>query len=122
MQLDTGSYVLFLLLGVAAIGVDGWFIRRSGANYLAEVYPDPGVADSVNRLISVLFIVFMLGVVALVALVDLPTGGATYDVTLRLGVTLLVMALAHGSTVWLFARMRTQQHSKRLEDETAQQR
>ncbi|RKT87234.1 hypothetical protein SAMN05421805_102353 [Saccharopolyspora antimicrobica] len=119
MHLDMTSHVLFIIIAVAAVAVDGWFIRRSGVTYLAEVHPDRRVADSANRLISALFVTFMLGVVALASLPALPAGNPVHQVILRLGVVLLVMALAHATTIWSFARIRTQQRSQRLNDEIA---
>lgn len=113
------AYVVFLVIGVAVVFMDGWLIRRSGETYLEEVYPDPRVAESVNRLITVLFHLAVLGVLALISTVDITGRNSVETVVARLGVMLLVMAVAHGITMWVFARMRTRHGELLLHSELA---
>jgi type VI protein secretion system component VasK len=122
MQPDAASYVGFLALGALAVCLDALLIRRSGATYLAEVYPARTTADSVNRLITVLFCLSMLGALAVVSVLDLPFGFGLPNLVLRLGILFLVMAAAHGVTVWVLARMRGERYGLRLHDETAHAR
>jgi hypothetical protein len=119
MPPEIGFYAVFLVLGVAAISIDGQFIRRSGETYLEDVYPNPKVADSLNRLIVVLFHLAMLGVLALISVSGGTNGGSAEDLLSRLGVMLLVMAVAHGITVWVFARVRGSWREQRLQEEIA---
>lgn len=119
MQPDIASSVAFLTLGAVAVCIDALLIRRSGATYLAEVYPERKTADSANRLITVLFGLTMLGALALISVVNLSSEVGLPNVVLRLGVLFLIMAAAHGTTVWTLARMRGAQHGLQLKDETA---
>lgn len=119
MESGTGAYVLFLVIGIVAIVVDGQFLRRSGAAYLEEVFAEPRAADSYNRLVAVLFHLTLLGVLALISVVEFPTADPITDVVSHIGVLLLVMALAHGITTWAFARARLRQREQRLGREIA---
>jgi hypothetical protein len=59
--MDTNSYIVFLLLGVLLVVIDGQIIYRSGRQYLEHSYSDPAAAVSVTRLITVLFHLAVLG-------------------------------------------------------------
>ncbi len=117
MEPGVMSYVVFLIVGVVLVFVDGHLIRRSGATYLEEVYPDPKVADSVNRLITVLFHLAVLGILALMSTTEMNVGSAAETVVARTGVMLLVLAVAHGITIWVLARIRSRQREQRLKAE-----
>lgn len=113
----TGSYVVFLIVGVALVFIDGRLIKRSGETYLEEVYPNAKVADSVNRLITVLFHLTVLGVLALISTIEMNLGSAIETIVARVGVMLLVLALAHGITIWVLAKIRSRQREQQLRDE-----
>lgn len=119
MQPGVLSYVVFLIIGVALVLVDGRLIRRSGATYLEEVYPEAKVADSVNRLVTVLFHLAVLGILALLSTVEMQVGNAVETVVARTGVMLLVLAVAHGITIWVLTRIRSRQREQRLKTELA---
>lgn len=110
------SNVLFLVIGAVLIVGDGQLLRRSGATYLEEAYPDPKVADSVNRLIAVLFHLVMLGVLALMSV--RATGGYAAMI-FQLGIMLLIMALGHGLTIWVLARLRRRNAADRVREAAA---
>ncbi|MBA8827677.1 hypothetical protein FHX42_005082 [Saccharopolyspora lacisalsi] len=122
MEPNVQSHIVFLVVGIVLVFVDGHLIRRSGATYLEEVYPDPRVADSVNRLISVLFHLAVLGVLALISTIDMSAGNAFEAVVARLGVVLLVLALAHGITIWAMTRLRSRQRALHLRAEIDEDR
>lgn len=111
----TVSHVVFLVLGVVLVVVDGQLLRRSGTTYLEAAYPEAPVADSVNQLLTVLFHLVALGVVALISVPDLGATGVE-DVVLRSGVLLLVLALAHAVTIGVLARLRARQQDRLLGD------
>jgi hypothetical protein len=113
----TGSYLVFLIVGTALVFIDGRLIKRSGETYLEEVYPDPKVADSVNRLITVLFHLTVLGVLALISTIEMNLGSALETIVARTGVMLLVLAVAHGITIWVLAKVRARQREQQLRDE-----
>lgn len=104
--MDDSSYVLFLILGTALVLVDGQIIYRSGLRYLANSYGEGGSARSMARLVSVLFHVAVLGVLALISTIDFTADSALQGVILRLGVVLVVLAIAHAVTIAVLTRIR----------------
>jgi protein-S-isoprenylcysteine O-methyltransferase Ste14 len=105
---DTDSLVMFLVVGVILVAVDGFIIYRSGRRYLGDAYADSGASSSMNRLITVLFYLVSLGVLALLSIVEIG-GNSVQAVVARLGVLLLVLALAHAITVAVLTRIRENQ-------------
>lgn len=112
----TVTPVVFLVVGVVLVAVDGQLLRRSGTTYLKAAYPDAPVADSVNQLVTVLFHLVALGVLALLSAVDLGLAGFE-DVVVRTGILLLLLALAHGVTIGVLARLRARQQAGQLSEE-----
>lgn len=119
--MDTVPYFAFLILGVVLIFIDGQLLRRGGTTYLKAVYPDVPIADSVNQLITVLFHLVALGVLALISVVELNTGNALEDLVVRTGIMLLVLALAHGITIWALSRLRAKQQERSMRDQLTAQ-
>ncbi len=117
MDPSTISYVLFLVVGVLLVLIDGQFMRRSGTTYLQAVYPEVRIADSVNQLITVLFHLVGLGAVALISTVGGSAGDSFQALITRTGVLLLVLAATHGITIWALARLRSKQRERQLQDE-----
>lgn len=106
--MSTNAYLSFLAIGIALVLVDGQIIYRSGRRYLASAYGDPGAGASMTRLVTVLFHLATLGVLALISTVSL--GGSDLPgVVGRLGVLLLILALAHAVTLGALARIRGEQ-------------
>jgi hypothetical protein len=117
--MDTNSYIAFLVLGVVLVAVDGQIIYRSGRKYLEHSYGDPEAGASMTRLVTVLFHLAVLGLMMLISTIDVgstPTEG----VVIRLGIVLLLLALVHGMTIAVLARIRDRQLQERLADEMAQ--
>jgi hypothetical protein len=112
----TVTHVAFLVLGVVLVAVDGQLLRRSGTTYLKAAHPDAPVADSVNQLVTVLFHLVALGVLALLSAVDLGLAGFE-DVVVRTGILLLLLAAAHGVTIGALARLRARQQAGQLSEE-----
>ncbi|MBK0865209.1 MAG: hypothetical protein IJH84_23305 [Saccharopolyspora sp.] len=115
--MGTGYTFAFLVIGAVLVFVDGWLLRRSGTTYLSAVYPDGKVADSVNQLVTVLFHLTTLGVVALVSTLPMGGGDPFTAMVSRLGALFLVLAAAHGVTILILARMRSRQRDKVLQEE-----
>ncbi len=104
--MDNNSYVMFLILGTVLVFVDGQIIYRSGLRYLANSYGDRGSARSMARLVSVLFHLGVLGVLAVISTIDFPTSTPLQEVVLRLGVALVMLAIAHAVTIGVLTKMR----------------
>ncbi|MEQ0564115.1 hypothetical protein ABJI51_33960 [Amycolatopsis sp. NEAU-NG30] len=106
--MTTNAYLSFLAIGVALVLIDGQVIYRSGRRYLENSYGDPAAGASMTRLVTVLFHLATLGVLALISTIEM--GGSDLPgVVGRLGVLLLILALAHAITLGVLARIRGEQ-------------
>ena len=114
------SYVTFLVLGIVLVVVDGQLIYHSGKGYLRRAY-DEEQAGAMMRLTAVLFHLVVLGLLALVSIVDVETGDPVKNVVVKLGVVLLLLALAHGVTMAILARIRDRQMQQQLADQMAEE-
>lgn len=106
--MDTNSYVTFLLIGTVLVLLDGQIIYRNGRKFLRQSTPDAS-AESLTRLVSVLFHLAVLGVLALISTIDLPADNATEGIVLRLGVILIVLGIAHWISITALTRIRDRQ-------------
>jgi hypothetical protein len=115
------SFVVFLVVGAALVFVDGQLIRRSGTTYLRSTAGD-SAADSVNQLVTVVFHLAALGLLALISVVPMDLGSAPETVVARIGILLLVLAAAHGITISTLGRIRTRRQSQLLQEEVVRTR
>jgi len=111
---DNGSYVAFLIIGIVLVAIDGHLIYRSAVKYLANRYTERGSATSMARMVAVLFHLVVLGVLALISVIDIDAGAQLQTVVVRLGVLLLILALAHGLTITILNRMRDRLDTEEL--------
>ena len=109
--MTTNAYVAFLVIGVALVMLDGLIIYQSGKRYLRGSQGDPAAGASMTWLVTVLFHLATLGVLALLSTVDI--GGSDLPgVVGRLGVLLLVLAIAHAITLSVLSRIRGEQEAE----------
>lgn len=114
--MDTNSYLAFLLIGTVLVLLDGQVIYRNGRRFLRQSGPN-AAAESLTRLVSVLFHLVVLGVLALISTVDLPADNATEGIVLRLGVTLIVLGIAHWVAITALTRIRDRQEFDEVRQE-----
>ncbi|MGQ0716449.1 MAG: hypothetical protein ACT4NP_03875 [Pseudonocardiales bacterium] len=114
--MDVNGYVTFLILGVALVLADGQLILRSGKGYLQGVY-QPEAGRSMLQLVAALFHFVVLGLLALISLINVDTGLPVRDVVVKLGVLLLVLAAVHGVTIAILMRIRDRRLQEQLSDE-----
>lgn len=115
--MDTNAYLMFLLLGAALIAVDGQIIYRSGRRLLRQSGADAGGAESMTKLIVVLFHLVSFGVLALGSTIDAESWGTITGVVFRLGLLLLFLALAHWVATVVLANFRDRElHRLRQHD------
>ncbi|KAA9161875.1 hypothetical protein FPZ12_013535 [Amycolatopsis acidicola] len=107
--MDTNAYVAFLVVGVLLVAIDGQFIYHSGKRYLRNTQGNPEAGASMTRLVTVLFHLVVLGALALLSTIGFPGGSSLPSVVGRIGVMLLVLALAHAITLGVLARVREEQ-------------
>jgi hypothetical protein len=112
--MDTNGYMIFLLVGLLLVVIDGQIIYRSGRRYLASAEGDPESGVSMARLVTVLFHLVVLGVLALLTTIDFGDDTSMQAVVRRLGVMLLVLAVAHGVTAAILSGMRDEQVGQAL--------
>ncbi len=106
--MDVGGYMTFLIVGVALIVIDGQLIARSGRGYLQRA-GDAKASRSMIRLVTALVYLVMLGLLALISLINVDTGLPVRDLVVKLGVLMLVLAVAHGVTIAILLRMKDRQ-------------
>jgi len=105
------AYLSFLAVGIALILLDGQVIYRSGKRYLGSVDGTSAAAGSMARLAAMLFHLVTLGVLALLSTIDI--GGSDLPgVVGRIGVLLLILALAHAITIAVLSRMRGERETE----------
>ncbi|MEU4668133.1 hypothetical protein AB0F91_09220 [Amycolatopsis sp. NPDC023774] len=106
--MSTEAYVSFLAIGVVLVLIDGQVIYRSGRGYLENSYGDPAAGASMTRLVTVLFHLVTLGLLALLS--TIPLGDSDLPgVVGRVGVLLLVLAIVHAITLAVLGRLRGEQ-------------
>lgn len=114
--MDTDTYLVFVVLGFALVVMIGQLLIRSGQVYLEEVFPDPRVANSVSRLLAVLFYLFALGVLGVISTMDVPVEGEAQTVVTKLGVVLLVLGIVFAGTMAVLSRIRSRRQEEEQEE------
>ena len=105
-MIDIGQYVLLLVVAVVLTFVVGRLLVTAGEPFLLEVFHDRKVTRSVNLLLSVLFHLVTLGVLAIVSVVDFDAGGVLQTFIARLGIVLLILGIAYGISMLVLIRVR----------------
>jgi len=113
--MDANSYATFLLIGVLIVLIDGQIIYRGGLGYLRKVYANDS-GRSVMQLVSVLFHLTVLGALALISMINVSTGMPVRDLVVKLGVVLLVLAVAHGVTMAIVVNIRDRRREEQIEE------
>src|SRR4029079_5070568 len=105
---DTAEYITLLVISIAITIVVGRILVVSGEPFLQEVFQDEKVTRSVNLLLSVLFHLITLGVLAIISVIDwVPGDGEPFQTLVaRLGVVLLVLGVAYGVSMLVLIRVR----------------
>jgi hypothetical protein len=119
--MDTNGYVAFLILGVVLVVIDGLIVYRSGRSYLDDAYRDPTASRSMVQLVTVLFHLMGLGLLAVISIINIDTGNPVRDVVVKLGVMLLVLGAAHAATITILSRLRDRLREDRITDELVEQ-
>jgi multisubunit Na+/H+ antiporter MnhB subunit len=92
--------VLSLVLGVVITVVVGRALRAAGRPFLDDVMQDDRVADSMARLLTLLFYLVSLGATFLVSTYQMPAGvNWLYATSIKVGIVLLVIGALHGATL-----------------------
>lgn len=115
------TYLTVLFLGIVLTIIVGQILIRSGRPFLEDVFPEPETARSVTRLLVVLFHLVVLGVIALVATIDITLAHPIQTIVVRFGLVLLVLGAAHAGTLFVLTRLRARRRMQlRLDERNAQ--
>jgi hypothetical protein len=98
------QYFTFLVLGVLLVVVDGQVLYRGGRRFLASSEDGSRSNASMARMVTVAFHLICLGVLAVLSLADI--GSSAVALVGRLGIFLLIVAVAHGVTLSVLSRQR----------------
>jgi hypothetical protein len=95
----------FLIIGLIIVVADGQVLYRGGRRYLSG--PDGGAGSgSMAWMVVTVFHLVAFGLLALLSVVGPSWSGSTAALVGRLGVFLLLMALAHALTLSVLGRQR----------------
>jgi hypothetical protein len=125
--IGTGGYIALVIIGVLiTVGV-GQILFRSGEPFLEEVFQNKDTARSLNRLLSVLFHLLTLAVLAMISIIDIPSDtGVVQAVVFKIGVVLLIVAIAYGVSMLVLLRIRERRRqaavSAQIGEKLAEQR
>lgn len=118
--MDNDSYIAFLVVSTLLVLLDAVIITISGRRYLSDD-DHPGRSVAASWLTTTLFTLIVLGLVALVSTVDLPVDGALQKLVTKLGIVLLLLAVAHAITMSVLTRFRGEERQEHFVDELAEQ-
>ena len=110
------QYITLLVVSVALTFLIGRLLITAGEPFLQEVFQDKKVTRSVNLLLSVLFHLITLGVLAIISGIDLGQAEPLERFVTRLGVVLLVLGVAYGVSMLVLIRIR----ERRRQDEISE--
>ncbi len=116
----TAQYLLLLAITIALTFVVGRLLVTAGEPFLQEVFRDEKVTRSVNRLLSVLFYLITLGVLAIISVVDLDAGGVVQTLVLKIGVVLLILGIAYGISMLVLIRIRERRRAAQISEQVQQ--
>ncbi|HEY9334945.1 hypothetical protein [Kribbella sp. NPDC050459] len=111
MDMTVTTYLVYLLI---AVPLTIWVARtlsRNGRIFLVDVFHgNAEFADAVNRLLVVGFYLINLGFVTLFLRSGRPVldaSGVFEQLSVKLGIVMLVLGVVHLTNVWIFNKIRT---------------
>lgn len=114
---DTTQYLLLLAISVVLTFLVGRLLATAGQPFLQEVFADVSVTRSVNLLLSVLFHLVTLGVLAVISVIPFAAGDAIQTMVAKLGVVLLVLGIAYGISMLVLIKVRERRHASQISDQ-----
>lgn len=114
---DTALYLTLLAVSIGLTFLVGRLLVNAGEPFLQDVFQDSAVTRSVNLLLSVLFHLITLGVLAIVSVVDLGTGDPVQTFVARLGVVLLILGVAYGISMLVLIRVRERRRAAQVSEQ-----
>jgi hypothetical protein len=115
----TAQYITLLVVSIGLTFMVGRLLVVAGEPFLQEVFEDRKVTRSVNLLLSVLFHLVTLGVLAIVSVIDLGPDPDTQPIQrfiARLGVVLLLLGIAYGISMLVLIRVRAARRASQISE------
>jgi hypothetical protein len=116
MEAETTQYLVLLAVSVGLTFLVGRLLVRAGEPFLLEVFHEEKVTRSVNLLLSVLFHLVTLGVLAIISVTDVPADSALQAFVVKLGVVLLTLGIAYGISMLVLIRVRERRRSDEISE------
>jgi hypothetical protein len=110
------QYIVLLVVAVGLTFLVGRLLVKAGEPFLAEVFHDDKVTRSVNLLLSVLFHLVTLGVLAIISVVDVTGEDPLQSFVLRLGIVLLTLGIAYGISMLVLIRVRERRRAAEISE------
>ncbi len=114
---ENAQYITLLLVSIGLTFLVGRLLVTAGEPFLQEVFQDRSVTRSVNLLLSVLFHLITLGVLAMILGIDLGPAEPLQRFITRLGVVLLVLGIAYGISMLVLIRVRERRRSDTISEQ-----
>ena len=116
MESEMTQYVVLLAVSVGLTFLVGRLLVRAGEPFLLEVFHEEKVTRSVNLLLSVLFHLVTLGVLAIISVTDVAADNALQEFVVKLGVVLLTLGLAYGISMLVLIRVRERRRATEISE------
>ena len=115
---DTAMYITLLVVAIVLTFLVGRLLVTAGEPFLQEVFQERSVTRSVNRLLSVLFHLITLGVLAIITVVDFASDmEPLQQFVVKLGVVLLILGIAYGISMLVLIRVRERRRAAQISEE-----
>jgi hypothetical protein len=116
VEAEMTQYILLLLVSVGLTFLVGQLLVRAGEPFLQEVFQDEKVTRSVNLLLSVLFHLITLGVLAIISVSSVAGDNALQTFVVKLGVVLLTLGVAYGVSMLVLIRVRERRRAAQISE------
>jgi hypothetical protein len=116
MESEMTQYVVLLAVSVGLTFLVGRLLVRAGEPFLQEVFHDEKVTRSVNLLLSVLFHLVTLGVLAIISVTDVTADNDLQEFVVKLGVVLLTLGIAYGVSMLVLIRVRERRRAAEISE------
>src|SRR4029079_6907386 len=114
---DTAEYITLLVISIAITIVVGRILVVSGEPFLQEVFQDEKVTRSVNRLLSVLFLLITIRVLTIISVWNIDVGSQLQNMVVKIGIVLIVLGIAYGISLLVLIRIRERRRATQIAEE-----
>jgi hypothetical protein len=113
---ENAQYIVLLLVSIGLTFIVGRLLVVAGRPFLQEVFHDTKVTRSVNLLLSVLFHLVTLGVLAIISVAEIGGDDMLQSFVMRLGVVLLTLGVAYGISMLVLIRVRERRRASEISE------